>query len=161
MWVFNLTGAWMEAKDDEERAKIMAQARKDAPTIKATYKQRQEKIIIDRRASLQRLREQKEQQQRNKAADVLNLCVKVNTLGGLWESDIDIDEGIRKLPDSKKATVLDALKSQMQYRRKVMEQKLADVKLWNFSEARTQFTPEQMIARLKQVIRQPLSSSTL
>ena len=47
----------MEAKDDEERAQIMAQARKDARLIKATYKERQEKIIIERRGNLQRNKE--------------------------------------------------------------------------------------------------------
>ena len=158
MWVFNLTGAWMEAKDDEERARIIAQTRKDAPSMKSTYKARQEKILLARRENLQRLQAEKEQQQRKKAAAVLKLCVDLNTLGGLWESDIDIDEGIKKLPNSKKSTVLDAIKTQLQYRRQVLEQKLTNAKLWNFSEGRIQFNPLQMINRLKEVIRQPLSS---
>ena len=102
----------MAAKDDKERAEIIAQTRKDARLIRATYKERQEKIIHARRESLLRMRAE------NEAV---------------------------------------AVKIQLMYRRKVLEQKLIDAKLWNFSEHRVIFTPEQMISKLKQVIRQPLS----
>ena len=148
----------MEAKDDDERAQIIAQTRKDAPSMKSTYKARQESILLARQENLQRLQAEKEQQQRKKAAAVLKLCTDLNNLGGLWESDIDIDEGIKRLPNSRKGTVLDAIKTQLQYRRQVMEQKLTNAKLWNFSEGRIQFTPLQMIEKLKEVIRQPLST---
>ena len=157
MWVFNKTEEWMAAKDDKERAEIIAQTRKDARLIKATYKERQEKIIDARRESLLRMRAENERRQREKAVEVTNLCIKLGTLGGLWECDADVDEGIQKLPNARKATILEAVKIQLMYRRKVMEQKLVDAKLWNFSEHRVVFTPEQMISKLKQVIRQPLS----
>ena len=40
MFVFNKTGEWLAAKDDEERSAIIAQSRKDAASIKAIYKVR-------------------------------------------------------------------------------------------------------------------------
>ena len=57
----------------------------------------------------------------------------------------------------KKAQTIDAIKTQMGYRRKVLEQKLVDRKLWNFSEGGVQFSPAQMTQRLRFIIRQPLA----
>ena len=94
---------------------------------------------------------------RDRAAEVTQLCQKLSILGGLWDSDLDVDEGLKKV-GAKKSTVLDAIKTQLMYRRKVLEQKLSNVKLWTFSEANIAFTPEQMIVKLKTVIRQPLAA---
>ena len=159
MWVFNKTGEWLDAKGEEERAQIILQAKKDAPAIKAKYKERQEAIVAERRANLERAMAEKERQQRSKAAEVTKLCVNLQALGGLWESDDDVKDGLKRLGDARKSVILEAIKVQMQYRRKVLEQKLPDAKMWNFSAAGSSFTPDQMIDRLKYVIRQPLIQS--
>ena len=155
MWAFNKTGDWIAAKGEDERDEIISRARKDVKSIREKYKERLETIVQTRRENLERERAVKEQQQRRKAAEVTTLCVKVQSLGGLWESDDDIKEGLKKLGNSDKV-ILDAIKSQMQYRRKVLEQKLPDAKMWNFSATNVSFSREQMIERLKVVIRQPL-----
>ena len=46
MFVFNKTGEWLAAKDDAERSAIIAQSRKDAPTIKAIYKVCYPKVTV-------------------------------------------------------------------------------------------------------------------
>ena len=155
LWTFNKTGEWLEAKDEKERAKIIAQTRKDSRPISAIYKERQEQLVAARRESVLRQRAEQERKQREKAEEISNLCVKLHELGGLWKTDEDIDAGIRRL-NGKKGVILDAIKTQLHYRRKVMEQKLADSKLWNFSEGRVQFSPAQMTAKLKQIASLPL-----
>ena len=156
LWTFNKTGEWLAAKDDRERSQIIAQTRKDARTIKTTYQERQKRIVEARRESLLRLRAEQERKQKEKAKEISNLSVKIHQLGGLWESEEEVDAGIAKFNGRKGAT-LDALKTQLNYRRKVLEQKLRDSKLWNFSEGGTQFTIAQMISKIKQIIHLPLS----
>ena len=103
-----------------------------------------------------RQRAEQERRQREKAAEKLKICNKLQTLGGVWECDQDVDDGLKPF-QGKKTLTIDAIKTQIGYRRKVLEQKLVDGKLWNFSEGRVQFTPTQMIERLKFIIRQPLA----
>ena len=69
----------------------------------------------------------------------------------------DIKDGLEQLGTVKNSKILDAIKVQMQYRRKVLEQKLSNPKMWNFSEAKMFFSPDQMTERLKYIIRQPLT----
>ena len=102
-----------------------------------------------------RQRAEQERRQREKAAEKLKICNKLQDLGGVWECDQDIDDGLKKF-QGKKAQTIDAIKTQIGYRRKVLEQKLVDGKLWNFSEGGVQFSPAQMTERLKLIIRQPL-----
>ena len=103
-----------------------------------------------------RQRAERERRQREKAAEKLKICNKLQKLGGVWECDQDIDNGLKQF-NGRKALTIDAIKTQIGYRRKVLEQKLVDGKLWNFSEGGVQFTPAQMTDRLKLIIRQPLS----
>ena len=155
LWTFNKTADWLAAKDDQERATIIAQTRKDSRVIKATYKERQAQIADARRESLLRLRAEKERKQREKAEEISKLCVKLHQLGGLWKTGEDIDSGIQSL-GGRKGVILDAIKTQLHYRWKVMEQKLSDPKTWNFSEGRVQFSPAQMIEKLKLIASLPL-----
>ena len=155
LWTFNKTSDWLTAKDEQERSQIIAQTRKDARLIKAAYKERQAQIMDARRENVLRLRAERERKQRERAEEISHLCIKLQECGGLWKTDDDIDAGIQRL-GGKKGAMLDAIKTQLHYRRKVMEQKLADSKLWNFSEGRVQFTPAQMIVKLKQIASLPL-----
>ena len=157
LWTYNKTGAWLAAKNDDEKRIIILKAKKDAKGIKEKYKERQEEIKLARRENLEREREAREKKMRDRATEVTLLCHKISLLGGLWESDIDVREGLDKV-GTKKSAIIDAVKTQMAYRRKVLEQKLNNAKLWNFSEANISFTPEQMVEKLKLVIRQPLGA---
>ena len=156
MWTFNQTGQWLGAKSDKERADIIAQTKKDMPRIRAAYRERQEKIATARRENLERRKEETEKRQRAKAAEVTTLSVNIQLIGGPWDCDADVDAAMLKLAKSKKTEILSAFKTQLNYRRKVLEQKLTNPKLWNMSEAGKAFAIEQLEERFKFIIRQPL-----
>ena len=154
MWAFNKTGPWLAAKTEEERAVIIAQTQKDAPIIRATYRERQRLIAETRRQNLEKQRVETERRCVAKAMEVANISSQLEAQGGLWESNDEVDEGLRRLKTTKKSVILQAIKVQLLYRRKVKNQKITDTKLWNFSEAGVAFPPDQMITKLKSVIRQ-------
>jgi hypothetical protein len=160
LFAMNKTGQWLQAMDEVERNKVIRQAQKDTKELKNKYKERQEEIRRHRRESLEKERQERERKQRERAVEISALCVKLEALGGLWDSDGDVGEGLKKLKlgersDDKRK--LDAIKVQLQYRRKVLQQKVTDAKLWCFSEGKLNFTVTQMTEKLKIVIRQPIS----
>ena len=95
----------------------------------------------------------KEQQ---RIAELAQLIAKVNALGGLWLSEKEVDEGINRAKEGArgagKGKIMDALKAQISYRKKVYCQKISDKKLWNFSENGRGYTVDEMAVRLKRII---------
>jgi hypothetical protein len=62
----------------------------------------------------------------------------IGETGGFWDCVANIDGGVGKLPTVK--VQLEAIKVQLGYRRKVLQQKLLNAKTWNFSEGGRPFT---------------------
>ena len=156
MFAFNKTTAWLDAKTEEERHRILQQATKDAKSIKLRYKERREEIQRCRRESLEADRLEAERKQKDRASEITKICVEIERQGGLWECDDDIKRGLEQLGTDRKTIVIAAIKTQIAYRRKVLLQKLSNTKLWNFSEGGVMFSPAQMIDKLKVIIREPL-----
>jgi hypothetical protein len=137
LFALNKTGDWLQALGEEERNKVIRQAQTDTKVLRKKYKERQEEIMRSRRESLEKEREDRTRKQLERAKEISTLCVKLEALEGLWDSDNAIEEGLQKLHTGKRGddkVKMDAIKTQMNYRRKVLQQKLEDTKMWNFSE---------------------------
>ena len=84
------------------------------------------------------------------------LTNKVSELGGVWSTEAQVDEGLKKVKEGgrggAKGKMTDALKTQLSFRRKVWGQKLTDQKQWNLSENGRAFTVDELAMKLKSII---------
>ena len=106
---------------------------------------------------------QKKESQR--VAELVELDNKVHLLGGVWKTVAEVDAGLAAVKQGArgggKGKMVEALKTQINFRRKVLRQRLDDLKLWNFSENRHVFTVDELSERLKVIIAKlPIPEST-
>ena len=93
--------------------------------------------------------------ERQRLAEIDSLTDKVKALGGLWKTGAQVDEELGKVKKGSrggKGKLIEAIKVQLSYRRKVYRQQLSDAKLWSFSENGHIFTHEELTSRLKIII---------
>ena len=132
----NETYAYVESKTPEERQKLIREAMKQTPHLKAVCKERARKIeeVLAKRLADQArvLAEKEEKVVREKEA-----LGKVEAAGGLWRSGIQMEEALKKIQEEArgagKKESIDALKNQLSYRKKVLQQ-TGNSKDWTFSE---------------------------
>ena len=82
-------------------------------------------------------REKKRAKEEEKVRERAELDSKKEELGGLWRTVEQIDEGLARVKAGRgegKRRMLDALKVQIQFRRKVLLQPVLEAKDWTFSE---------------------------
>ena len=118
--------------------------------------------------------EQALEQRKNKAREdeqkriyeLVDLMTKVNGVGGIWKTSLEVDGGLARVKQAArggaKGKLLEALKIQLAFRKKVLKQQLSDQKVWSYSEKGRAFDVNELSRRLKLVIAEtPIPSSTL
>ena len=142
-------------KEDEERRAIVAKARKDVPTLRRLYKERQAEIQRVRRENLERERAEAERKERERLAEIARLQSDLQEAGGLWTTADDVDAALARLTTGRRGdnkVKLEAIKLQIRFRQKVICQKLD--KMGNFSAGGKAFSLEEMIQRVKSIVTQ-------
>ena len=151
----NKTAAWLDARDEEECRKIITKAQKDVKHLWQKYKEHQEDVQRSRRENLERERKEKERKEKERAKEMQQLCSKIESHGGLWCSPEAIDESLQKMSMGKRGEVkiqLDAIKDQINFRKKVLQQKFKSAKMASFSQNGVQFSLDEMIVKLKNIV---------
>ena len=77
------------------------------------------------------------------------LTAKVMSCGGLWQTNQQMKEKLKKLQGKQRE---DALKDQIKFRKEVLQAKLSDKKLLQLSAAKHQFTPDELESNLSKII---------
>ena len=115
----NKTAQWLNEKSLEDREALFKKARKIAPEFKDLYKQRRRKLLEDRakvlrdkQLALQKLREKKFREKEKLTEEIM--------VYGLWQNESQVTSGLEKL--SSTSEKLKALKCQLDFRNKVLEQ---------------------------------------
>ena len=115
----NKTAQWLNEKSFEDREALFKKARKIAPEFKDLYKQRRRKLLEDRakvlrdkQLALQKLREKKFREKEKLTEEIM--------VYGLWQNESQVTSGLDKL--SSTSEKLKALKCQLDFRKKVLEQ---------------------------------------
>ena len=129
----------------------------DVKTLRLKYKERQADIQRCRRENLERERKEKERKDRERVEEAQQLCKKLEEIGGLWTTNDAVDAGLAKFSTGKRGEgkhKLDAIKVQINFRKKVLNQKFP-AKMANFSQGGVQFSLLEMIEKLKQIIALP------
>ena len=158
MCTFNKTMVWFDSLDEEIAKTVVDQAKRRAPEIRRKFRQREEEI---RNLRLERIRE-KEQKVKEKEAKALmerfKLIDKVDAAGGLWKTEAEMKEGLLRVKEAArgegKGKQIEQIKSQMSYRRKILEQTVADPKDWHFSENGRALGLESLTIKLAKLIGQ-------
>ena len=114
--------------------------------------------------ALKQVAEQALQQRKDKARadeqkrihELVDLTVKINSLGGLWKTSMEVEEGLAKIRGAArgggKGKLLEGIKTQLAFRKKVLRQPLSDPKLWSYSEKGRAFDVDELTQRLKLVV---------
>ena len=105
-------------KGDEERRAIVAKARKDVPTLRRLYKERQAEIQRVRRENLERERAEAERKERERLAEIARLQSDLQEAGGLWTTADDVDAALARLTTGRRGdnkVKLEAIKLQIRF----------------------------------------------
>lgn len=116
----NKTASWLQQKSLEEREALFRNARRLAPEFRDLYKKRRHKLLEDRakvlrdkQMALQRIQEKKFKEKEKLTEDIMQY--------GLWQSAGQVESGLASL--SSNSQKLTAMKCQLDFRKKVLEQK--------------------------------------
>ena len=149
MFTNNKTASWLNSKMVKEREEIMRQARSITPEFKRLYRNRRQKLLEERAKLLQAKRLQLERLQAKKLKEKEEL-VQMILRYGLWQSKRQVQEELLKLKSKKEKVA--ALKLQLDFRKKVLEQKHADKTLFFITKNKRQLTVEEISENLCQLL---------
>ena len=114
------TATWLQNKSPDEKEELFRKARKLAPELKWMYPSRWQQLLEDRaqvlkekQLALQKLQEKHLKEKEKRTEDII--------VYGLWQTEIQVTEGLKKLRTN--ADKLKALKCQLDFRKKVPEQR--------------------------------------
>ena len=161
MVTYNQPFVWFDSLDEEASRAVVDAAKRRAPEIRRKFREREEGI---RQLRLERFRE-KEAKLKEKEAkalkDRMELIIKVDAMGGLWRSEEDMKQGLIKVKAGArgegKGKQLECIKQQMAYRRRILEQPVADPKDWMLSQNGLQLDVAELSLKLAKLIGQTAS----
>ena len=149
MFTNNKTAAWLSAKTSKEREELMKKARSLSPEFKQLYNIRRQKLLEERAKLLRAKRLQLERLQAKKVKEKEELVQGILRCG-LWQSKQKIEEGLAKLKTKKEKVA--ALKLQLDFRKKVLEQKHIDKTLFFLTKNKRQLTIVEISENLCQLL---------
>ena len=145
----NQTSKWLDEKEPSVRAELLANARKCGLEFKRQYKVRKRKMLEERneilrakQAALAHLQEKKvmEKEQLTQAMMVY----------GLWQTKEQIAQGIAKCKSN--TSKLKALKAQLNFRKKVLEQEYNDQYVFCLSKNKRKLSVDEVCSNLEKLL---------
>ena len=145
----NQTCKWLQLKSHDEREKLLKAARTLSPLQRSRFLKRREEIRSKRQEAVKK----KEQEYLQKKARVIKmketLTKKIQHVG-LWTSKREVEEGLRQLKSAK--AKCDALKLQINFRKRVLEQSNDDKSVFVFSHKGKQHSHTQLLSNLLRLL---------
>jgi E1A/CREB-binding protein len=145
----NKTAKWLQSKTKAEVAELMQKAREVAPEYKRLYTERKKKLQEDRIQLLKTKQKALQKSQENSLRQKEHLTQDIVQCG-LWQSPDEIFHGLAK--HKTKIAKVKALKAQINFRRKVLEQTHSDKDLFVFSKNRKPLSIEELISNLQKLL---------
>ena len=140
LYSHNKTSNWLDQKGSEEKETLFEAAQSLTPVMRKIFKERREVIEARSAAAIQRKEEIQRKQLRRKI-----LTKEIEKLH-LWTCQADITNGLAQL--SIKSDKLQALKLQIKFRDKVLNQTHSDKSLFRFSHKGKQQTVNHLTKNL-------------
>lgn len=141
----NRTTDWLQSKSPERKERPLQAARKLTPTQRAIYHKRREEIEEKRIRALENKERELARKKEKELKSKKELTLKIQQIG-LWTSAHDVKTALDKMSSRKAKT--EALKLQINFRKKVLNQSHADKAVLQFSHNRQVFSVEQLKSNL-------------
>ena len=119
----NQTSKWLDEKEASVQAELMAKARKCGLEFKKQYKVRKRRMLEERNEILRAKQAALAHLQEKKVMEKENL-MQAMMIYGLWQTKKQIVQGVSKFKSN--TSKLKALKAQLDFRKKVLEQEYDD-----------------------------------
>jgi len=149
MFSNNKTASWLHTKTLKEREELMKKARSVTPEFKQLYRVRRQQLLEARASLLQAKRLQLERLQAKKQREKEGLVQEIVKYG-LWQSKQQVSEQLLKLKTKKEKVA--ALKLQLDFRKKVLEQKHVDKSVFFMTKNKQQLPVEVITDNLCQLL---------
>ena len=137
MFTNNKTAHWLTQKNEEEKEKLLSVARKLGPMHRKKFRERLAYLKVQQEEALQKKQEEAEKQRKKLLLQKEKLTGEIVELG-LWQSSQDVNAGLRVLRSE--TSKREAIKTQLKFRKTVLEQKYKDMAIFQFSKNKTQYT---------------------
>ena len=155
LFTMNKTLDWLEAKPADERERLIKACMQQTPKMKETFKERALKIRQELESRLQRQLQEKAEKEAQQLRDKMALQSKVEEQGGLWQSVDQMESALQAIKDAARGEAkkkrIDAIKAQMSYRKKVLQQS-ASATDFTFSENKVVLGEERLKEKLAKLI---------
>lgn len=149
MFSNNKTAKWIQSKTVEERKQLFKQAREKGPKFRQIFKARR-LALLEERARLVREKQATAAQKKIKERkDKESLTQDIISMG-LWQTVSQVEAGLAKLKS--KTSKLKAMKIQLDFRKKVLQQAHPNKVIFQLSHQGHHFTVEEMKMNLCQLL---------
>ncbi len=137
----NKTAKWLNEKDPMEHAELLKKARDYAPKFKRQCQARKQKLLEERANLLQAKQAVLAHLQQKSLREKEHLTQAV-TEYGLWQTKEQAEEGLAKLKS--RTSKLQALKAQLDFRKKVLEQSHVDKTVFYLSKNKRKLSADEI-----------------
>ena len=156
---------YIQSLDPAARRNLILESRAETPIVRAKFKERQLALKEAAEQALEQRKNKAREDEQKRIYELVDLMAKVNGVGGIWKTSLEVDAGLSKVKQAArrgaKGKLLEALKNQLAFRKKVLKQQLSDPKLWSYSEKGQAFDVNDPSSRLKLVVAEcPIPSTT-
>ena len=145
----NKTSDWLFSKSTKERDRLIKAARTLTSVHRANFIKRRKEIEKQRREAIERkereLQRKKEKELREKEA----LTLRIQSIG-LWTARSEVRQHLCQIKCKKDK--ISALKTQISFRKKVLNQSHSDKLVFQFSSNRRPFTVEELTQNLMKLL---------
>ena len=150
MFTKNNTKEWRDSLSPEKKRMVLQLARNSKQSQRQQYIERKAAIRRRREEKLAQAKQEKEKREIKERVQKENLVQKVEELGGLWKTTVEVDQKLKDIVSEKEKKV--AIQSQLQFRKTILNAKHPDKTLFQMSTGGKQFTAEMMASNLKLII---------
>ena len=149
MFSNNKTPKWIRTLSNEYRTELFKQAREKGPKFRKTFQARRF-LLLEERAKIVREKQAAAAKKKIKDRKEKEKLTQEITSLGLWQAIDQIDAGLEGLRS--KTAKLKALKVQLDFRKKVLQQTHPNKKVFQSSHLGRQFTVDEMKDHLTQLL---------
>ena len=151
LYSHNKSALWLAQQSQEAREKLFKAARSLAPAIREKFKERRKQIEDRREVALLKKQEELARKQLKKVQAKEVLTKDIEKVG-LWMNRLEVEAGLDTI--TRKADKIKALKLQINFRWKVLEQSYPDNSVFKFSCNRKQHSIHQLQQNLFKLLTQ-------
>ena len=145
----NQTFKWLDEKEASVQAELMAKARKCGLEFKKQYKVRKRKMLEERNEILRAKQAALAHLQAKKVMEKENL-MQAMMIYGLWQTKEQIVQGVAKFKSN--TSKLKALKAQLDFRKKVLEQEYDDQYVFCLSKNKRKLSVGEVCYNLEKLL---------